>query len=499
MIASDGNASVTSRGICWGLNTNPTISDSKTNDGTGEGQFVSSLTGLTAGSTYHVRAYATNSVGTAYGADLSFATLGMAPECLTQAATNITSSGATLNGKVNANHLSTNVTFEYGIVSSYGSTVTANQSPLTGNNITNVNADISGLTPGTKYHYRVSSVNSLGTTIGNDLTFDTEQSIPILTTLPTLNKTSNSVTTGGNITSDGGAAITSKGVCYSTTPYPTVTNNKTINGSGTGSFISKLTCLSDQTTYYVRAYATNSIGTAYGDQLSFTTEKKTITFNPNFTYGSVKDIDDNCYKTIQIGDEIWMAENLKTSRYNDGIPIPNVTDNTEWEKLLSSISTPPYITTGAYCWYNNDSATYENVYGKLYNYGVVNSSKICPVGWHIPAGIDYLEKSFISGDCYLDSYLGGTLMETGSIHWINPYSACINNETGFSAIPAGKRNSDGTFTEFGYHAYFWVTGVIGHGPLVMNQKVPHSPTYCHSPTSCGILPTQGHSIRCVKD
>ena len=141
-----------------------------------------------------------------------------------------------------------------------------------------MNADISGLTPGTTYHYRVSSVNSIGTSIGNDLTFNTEQSIPILTTLPASNKTSNSVTTGGNITSDGGAAITSKGVCYSITPYPTITNNITINGSGTGSFISKLTCLSDQTTYYVRAYATNSIGTAYGDQVSFTNRKKPYFF-----------------------------------------------------------------------------------------------------------------------------------------------------------------------------------------------------------------------------
>jgi len=178
VITSDGGAGVLARGICWGANENPTTSDSKTDDGNGVGQFTSNLTGLTVGSTYHVRAYAINLVGTAYGADLSFTTLGKAPDCITQPATNIISSGATLNGTVNAYDLSTSVTFEYGLTTSYGRTVTAGQSPVTGNNIINVNAEISGLTPVTTYHYRVKSVNSIGTTYGSDLTFTTAPTIP---------------------------------------------------------------------------------------------------------------------------------------------------------------------------------------------------------------------------------------------------------------------------------------------------------------------------------
>lgn len=133
IISSDGRAEVGERGICWSVNTNPTTSDSKTNDGGGIGQFVSTLDGLTAGTTYHVRAYATNTVGTAYGADLLFVTLGQVPECITQPATNTTSSGATLNGTVNANDLSTTVTFEYGTTTSYSSNITASQSPVIGN------------------------------------------------------------------------------------------------------------------------------------------------------------------------------------------------------------------------------------------------------------------------------------------------------------------------------------------------------------------------------
>jgi hypothetical protein len=172
-ITSDGGAGVTGRGVCWSANANPTISDSKTNDGNGIGQFVSTLGGLNAGLTYHVRAYASNSAGTAYGTDLSFSTLGHGPEAQTQSATNITATGATLNASVNANYLSTTVTFEYGVDMNYGQTITANQSPITGNTITLVTAPISGLVLGTTCHFRVKVVNELGTAYGNDLTFTT--------------------------------------------------------------------------------------------------------------------------------------------------------------------------------------------------------------------------------------------------------------------------------------------------------------------------------------
>jgi uncharacterized protein (TIGR02145 family) len=360
-------------------------------------------------------------------------------------------------------------------------------------------SNISGLEPATTYYVRAYATNKAGTGYGNEINFTTVAVVPLVTTAEITGLTSRTASSGGNITSDGGSQITARGVCWSANQFPTLSDSHTIDGNGIGSFTSNLGCLFDATRYYVRAYATNEAGTAYGDQQSFITENDPITFNPDKVYGLVTDIDGNCYKTVQIGEEVWMAENLKTSRYNDGTPIPQVTDNSEWESLLSSISNPPYITTGAFCWYNNDSATYDNVYGKLYNYGVVSTGKICPAGWHVPSWIDPLEKNMISGDCYLNNYLGGTLMETGSMHWINPYSECINNETGFTALPAGQRNKDGTFSDLGYTAYFWATATIGWGPLVINQKVPHSNSYCRSPTACGILPTIGHSIRCVKD
>ena len=462
-ISSDGNADVTVRGVCWSLNANPATSASRTSDGAGTGQFVSTITGLSAGLTYHVRAYATNSVGTAYGADLSFATLGNAPECITKAATNITSSGATLNATVNANYLSTTITFEYGVTTSYGLTVTSAQSPVTGNSITNVSADLSGLTPGTTYHYRVSAVNSIGTTNGNDLSFTTGAVLPMLTTTLISNKTATTVTTGGNITSNGGAAVTARGVCWATHENPTVSDSRTLDGVGVGSFTSEIGCLSFATSYYVRAYAINSVGTVYGDQLSFTTlGTNPIIFNPALTYGLVTDVDGNCYKTIQMGGQVWMAENLKTSRYNDGTPLPNVTDPVEWVNLLTKSYPLPnheliYEIVGAFCWYNNDSSGYENEYGKLYNFGAAESGKLCPTGWHVPTSNEWkVLEDFLGG-----SYdAGGRLKEEGTTHWDEPNYGAINT-SGFSALPAGFFSIEymsgpmSLFDGLGYYTGFW--------------------------------------------
>jgi uncharacterized protein (TIGR02145 family) len=180
-----GGATITSRGVCWSTKEKPTISDSKTVDEIGNGEYVSNIVGLTAGTMYHVRAYATNSAGTAYGGDMLFSTVGQSPSFLTQPATNVSERSATLNGIVNANDLPTTVIFEYGTTISYdlssghhlsdinGATQYASQSPVSGNTITDVSTDIDGLIAGTTYHFRVKTVNSLGTVYGDDLIFVT--------------------------------------------------------------------------------------------------------------------------------------------------------------------------------------------------------------------------------------------------------------------------------------------------------------------------------------
>ncbi|MBK7710050.1 MAG: fibrobacter succinogenes major paralogous domain-containing protein [Bacteroidales bacterium] len=158
-----------------------------------------------------------------------------------------------------------------GLTASYGSSVVAAQSPVTGNTITNVNAVISGLNAGTTYHYRVKAVNTLGTTNGNDVTFTT-LNYPTVSTATITNLTTNSATSGGNITSNGGSAVTARGVCWSISANPTTAlATKTVDGSGSGVFTSSITGLAPGTAYHVRAYATNSVGTAYGNDITLTT------------------------------------------------------------------------------------------------------------------------------------------------------------------------------------------------------------------------------------
>jgi len=499
-ITSDGNERITSRGVCWSIKANPTTSDSRTNDGDEMGQFVSTLIGLTAGSMYHVRAYATNSVGTSYGADLSFSTLGKPPECISQPATNITPSGATLNGTVDANYLSTDISFEYGTTKSYGQTIISDQSPTEGNSITNVSANISGLTPGTTYHFRIISVNSVGTANGNDLTFTTLSVVPTLTTTSILYVTASSAITGGNITADGGALITSKGVCWATTPNPTIENSKTSDGTGIGSFTSKINCLFGATNYYVRAYATNSNGTGYGDQQCLITKLGPI-FNPSLTYGLVTDIDGNCYKTIQIGNQIWMAENLKTIHYNDGNPIPNVTNGEEWANLPTAawVGTElplTYITYGAYCWYNNETDTYGNDYGILYNWGAVGTDKLCPIGWHVPSLAEW--RIICPETDYENGPYGEELMETGKIHWNESAELDGINTTGFTALPGGYRQSTGEFKYSGYQGYYWASNGRTYPGLKFAWDIYY---YGRITTPSAVLESekQGRSIRCIKD
>jgi uncharacterized protein (TIGR02145 family) len=176
-ITNEGTALVTARGVCWSTLHNPTISYSHTNDDSGAGTFPSSITGLTPNTTYYIRAYATNSVGTNYGNELSFTTLPDPPIATSVEATGVASTNAILYGKVNANGASTNVTFEYGTTNAYGTTIIASPSPVTRTVNDTVRANISGLSENTTYHFRVKAVNAGGTTNGSDLKFTTSSKV----------------------------------------------------------------------------------------------------------------------------------------------------------------------------------------------------------------------------------------------------------------------------------------------------------------------------------
>ena len=273
-VTSDGNATVTARGVCWSSSPNPTIADHKTTNGSGTGSFTSILTsGLSGNNTYYIRAYATNSAGTAYGNELTFTTPGYLASVTTSNVTNITHNSATCGGTVDDYVLAWPITAR-GVCWSTSSNPTISDNHTTdGSGNGTFTSSITGLNPNTTYHVRAYATNATGTAYGADKTFTTQ----VLVVLPTVTTTSastisyNQIVCGGNVTSDGNGTVTERGVCWSTIPSPTVSGNHISNGTGTGTFNVTISGLNQNTTYYYRAYATNSAGTAYGSEMTVTT------------------------------------------------------------------------------------------------------------------------------------------------------------------------------------------------------------------------------------
>lgn len=351
---------------------------------------------------------------------------------------------------------------------------TSNSKTTNGTGTGSFTSSITGLSANTTYYVRAYATNSIGTAYGTQVSFTTNQTIdiPTVTTNQISSITQTTATGGGNVTSDGNLTVTARGVCWSTSSSPTTANSKTTNGTGTGSFTSSITGLSSNTTYYVRAYATNGAGTAYGNQISITTTSN--------SGGTVTDIDGNVYNTVTIGTQVWMAENLKTTKYNDGTSIPNVTDNTAWKNLA----------TPGYCWYNN-LATYKDTYGALYNWFAVNTGKLAPTGWHVATDAEWTTlTTFLGGE----SVAGGKLKETGTTHW--QINTGATNSSGFTALPGGIRYSGGLFVGVGYNGNWWSSTDYGAGDYAWIRYLYNDSAYVMRGY---FYKLDGYSVRCVRD
>lgn len=321
-VTSAGGGTVISRGICWSTSTGPTVSNNKTIEGTSIGEFVSVLKGLQLGTRYYVRAYGENSRGVAYGSELSFTTLGI-PSLSMNAADSVGSTYARL-GVIVTNDGASPITGRGVCWSTSENPTIADAKTVDGSGTGSYISRIKELSPSTRYYVRAYATNKYVTGYSAVQTFTTTGTDVVITTSAITNITASSASGGGTITSYGGSPVISRGVCWSTSPNPTITDAKTADGSGTGTYNSNITGLSATTTYYVRAYATNQYGTTYGLQQTFssvaaiTSEKFStyINFNGINTYVLVGQTDISS-KINDAGGSFTMEGWVKSSVRND--------------------------------------------------------------------------------------------------------------------------------------------------------------------------------------
>jgi uncharacterized protein (TIGR02145 family) len=607
-VVSPGISSVTARGVAYNTVTNPTTLNNTTSNGAGVGVFTTNLIGLTHSTTYYVRAYATNSVGTAYGNEVSFTTTSsnsLQDGLIAWWPFNSNTNDESGNGNHGVNNGAVLTTDRFNGSNSAYLLSGSSQHINLGNTLPSGNSTISfwfnptfsivnrpqhiltkrssclgGFGEDFFQTYIYPSSNQIGAEWGNgggnmsqprsfvsnqwnhfvvvrdgdSMAFylnglflekvfaiprnntvpirisnnfcqfgaqdwydgkiddigiwnralsalDVTQlynsnsslsfSLPTVTTISATSVTTTSATMGGNVTSDGGASVTARGVAYGMAQNPTISGTITSNGTGTGVFTSALTGLTASTLYYVRAYATNSAGTAYGNEVSFTTLS-------TFTCGTttISDVDNNTYATVQIGTQCWTQSNLKVSKYRNGDNIPTGLSDAQWGST----------TSGAYAIYDNDPVN-DALYGKLYNwYAVTDSRGLCPTGWHVPSNgewnvlVKYLDPNAdtVCVSCGQSLIAGGALKSTAMQPtpggWNAPNTGATNS-SGFTGLPGGYRASGGGFYSSGY-GYWWSSSDAGSGSAwyyylsYLNAVANRNNRGNHR---------AGYSVRCARD
>lgn len=552
-ITDDGGATVTSNGVCWSKTENPTIEGSKTNESVSTGQFVSNLAGLDAGTTYHVRAYATNAVGTSYGDDMTFLTFGEAPINVTVEATTISSNGATLNGTVNPNYLSTIVSFEYGLTNSYGQNISAIPSPLTGSSSTSVSANATGLNPGTIYHFRVRAENSKGIIYGTDKSFTTLGGVPIITSKTPIELTAESVVLNGTVNPNYLSTVVSFEYGL-TNAYGNNVNavESPITGNSNTDITANISSLTPATTYHYRIKAVNTLGITYSDDLTFSTlggvpsaitttatnltsSSATLngTVNPNLL---ITDVVFEFGLTTSYGESVVASPTHFTGGGETEVSayISSLSSNSIYHfriKAVNSLGTtysndmqfntdPATVTDidgnvynviriGTQLWmkenlktknYNDNTAIYpsfyadneslyKDIYGALYAWRYVNSGKLCPSGWHVPSSSEWTTMGAYLGG---DDVAGGKMKEVGTIHWNDPNTGATN-ESGFTALAGGIYTND--YTSLGIWGVWWTATTSTDG-YAFNRNLSYNATKLYS----GNMDTRNRaSVRCIKD
>ena len=337
---------------------------------------------------------------------------------------------------------------------------------------------LTGLNSGTVYYVRAYATNIIGTSYGTQVQFTTlpPATLPTVTTAAVTGMTSFSASGGGEVTLDGYSPVIARGVCWSLSSGPTTSDFKTTDGSGTGIFTSSILGLDAETTYHLRAYATNAVGTAYGAEVTFLTlpaPAPECPGLPSITYLG------KTYNTVKIGTQCWLKENLNVGTLING----NLqqTDNGILEK---------------YCL--NDLETNCSTYGGLYQWSeltayvtLAGGQGICPQGWHIPSSSEVLALITTEGGTAI---AGGKLKEAGTTHWLTPNTGATN-KSGFTALPGSFRTISGSFVDPGSEANIWTSSsdISGFSALFLQNNTQTGELSYYANNGMGF------SARCLKD
>ena len=331
---------------------------------------------------------------------------------------------------------------------------------------------LAGLNPNTTYYVRAYAINASGTAYGNEVNFKTNAGLATIKTSAITDIVALSAKGGGEIINDGGASITERGLVYGTSANPTTSNTKVIAGTGTGTFTATLSPLASQQTYYVRAYAINTYGTSYGNQVQFNAASA----------NTISDIEGNVYPYVNVCGKQWMATNLKVTKYKNGDPI------TDGSAASFNWTT---ATNGTYAYPNNEIAK-KDAYGLYYNgLAMADTRGVCPAGWHVPSDDEWKAAEICAGMTQLEADAAGcrgtiaaNLLEGGS--------------TGLNIQKAGYLivNNPPQYTAFGQEGAYWTSTPR----FASFRQRGFNAATCGDPAT--VLRGNGgavYSIRCVKD
>jgi uncharacterized protein (TIGR02145 family) len=533
-VTDNGGAEVTDRGVCWGTASDPVLGSNKTNDGTGNGTFTSSITGLTASTLYYIRAYAINSEGIGYGDQVSFTTSEIPPVADFSASTTTITAGQSVqftdqstnnpaSWSWNFGDGTTSTTqspsHPYSAAGTYTVTLTVTNSagsdtetktnyikvnPVVVTPVAAFTASATIITAGQSVQFTDQSTNnpaSWSWNFGDGTTSTTKSPAHVYSTAGTY-------TVSLTATNSAGSDIETKTNYIRVNP-PIVIPIAAFTASATSIIAGQSVQFTDQSTNNPVSWSWN-----FGDGTTSTTKSPAHVYSTAGTYtvsltatnsagsdietktnyisvgsNTISDIDNNTYKTITIGLQVWMAENLKTTKYRDGNLITMVTDATLWTNLTSE----------AYCWYDNDAATYKNTYGALYNWYAVNTGKLCPSGWHVPIDAEWIELEMFIGMTrevaeltYWRGTNEGTKLKSTTGWYMNGNGT---NDVGFTALPAGMRYNNGEFRYIGNWTDFWSSTEI-------NSTRAWSRAFGYLNANIGRYDDTkqfGFCIRCIKD